>query len=63
MKFPNDGTRSCLYNRDFGVYCIRMNERSIISVRGVSKYFGDVHAVDNVDLEIRRGEFFSLLGP
>jgi len=40
-----------------------MNERSIISVRGVSKYFGAVHAVDNVDLEIRRGEFFSLLGP
>ena len=40
-----------------------MNERSIISVRGVSKYFGDVHAVDNVDLEIERGEFFSLLGP
>ena len=40
-----------------------MNERSIISVRGVSKYFGDVHAVDNVDLEIQRGEFFSLLGP
>ncbi len=40
-----------------------MNERSIISIRGVSKYFGDVHAVDNVDLEIERGEFFSLLGP
>jgi len=40
-----------------------MNERSIISVRGVSKYFGAVHAVDNVDLEIQRGEFFSLLGP
>ena len=40
-----------------------MNERSIISVRGVSKHFGAVHAVDNVDLEIQRGEFFSLLGP
>ena len=40
-----------------------MNESSIISVRGVSKYFDDVHAVDNVDLEIQRGEFFSLLGP
>ena len=40
-----------------------MNERSIISIRGVSKYFDDVHAVDNVDLEIERGEFFSLLGP
>jgi spermidine/putrescine ABC transporter ATP-binding subunit len=40
-----------------------MNERSIISVRGVSKHFGDVHAVDDVDVEIDRGEFFSLLGP
>ncbi len=39
------------------------NEPSIISIRGVSKYFGTVHAVDNVDLEIERGEFFSLLGP
>ncbi|MCH7823033.1 MAG: ABC transporter ATP-binding protein [Proteobacteria bacterium] len=40
-----------------------MNESNIISVRGVSKFFGEVHAVDNVDLEIERGEFFSLLGP
>ena len=40
-----------------------MNERSIISVRGVSKYFGAVHAVDNVDLEILRGESFPLLWP
>ncbi|MGE5689261.1 MAG: ABC transporter ATP-binding protein [Pseudomonadota bacterium] len=29
----------------------------------VTKRFGDVTAVDAVDLEIRRGEFFSLLGP
>ncbi len=40
-----------------------MNERGIISICGVSKHFGSVHAVDDVDLEIRRGEFFSLLGP
>ena len=40
-----------------------MNERGIISIRGVSKYFGAVHTVDEVDLEIQRGEFFSLLGP
>jgi len=29
----------------------------------VSRHFGDVKAVDNVDLEIRDGEFFSMLGP
>lgn len=30
---------------------------------GVKKSFGDVHAVDGVDLTIADGEFFSLLGP
>ncbi len=29
----------------------------------VSRHFGDVKAVDQVDLEIRDGEFFSMLGP
>ena len=29
----------------------------------VSRHFGDVKAVDHVDLEIRDGEFFSMLGP
>jgi spermidine/putrescine ABC transporter ATP-binding subunit len=34
-----------------------------ISLRGVSKHFGQVRAVDDVTFDIRRGEFFSLLGP
>jgi putative spermidine/putrescine transport system ATP-binding protein len=29
----------------------------------VSRHFGNVKAVDNTDLEIRDGEFFSMLGP
>jgi len=29
----------------------------------VVKKFGDVHAVDHIDLEVQDGEFFSLLGP
>ena len=29
----------------------------------VSRHFGDVKAVDQVDLELRDGEFFSMLGP
>ncbi|TMJ03900.1 MAG: ABC transporter ATP-binding protein [Bacillati bacterium ANGP1] len=39
--------------------------RSVPAVRfdGVSRYFGDVRAVDNVSLDIFDGEFFSLLGP
>ena len=40
-----------------------MKEPGIISIRGVSKQYGPVVAVDNVDLEIERGEFFSVLGP
>ncbi|HYD53116.1 MAG TPA: ABC transporter ATP-binding protein [Gemmatimonadaceae bacterium] len=34
-----------------------------LSVRGLRKRFGDVVAVDGLDLEIRRGECFGLLGP
>src|SRR3954471_3849162 len=34
-----------------------------IRLSGVRKMYGDVAAVDGVDLEIRRGEFFTLLGP
>src|SRR4051812_28179316 len=34
-----------------------------IRLTGVRKKFGDVAAVDDVDLEIRQGEFFTMLGP
>jgi spermidine/putrescine transport system ATP-binding protein len=34
-----------------------------VQLSGASKRFGTVTAVDDVTLEIRRGEFFSLLGP
>jgi putative spermidine/putrescine transport system ATP-binding protein len=34
-----------------------------VDVRGLRKRYGDVTAVDGVDLEIRRGEFFTMLGP
>ena len=33
-----------------------------IETRGLSKRFGDVTAVDALDLSIRRGELFALLG-
>jgi len=36
---------------------------SAIRFEQVSRYFGEVRAVDQVDLEIRDGEFFSMLGP
>ncbi len=34
-----------------------------VQLSGVTKRFGDVVAVDALDLQIRDGEFFSLLGP
>jgi putative spermidine/putrescine transport system ATP-binding protein len=34
-----------------------------IALTGLRKQFGDIAAVDNIDLEIGRGEFFTLLGP
>jgi spermidine/putrescine transport system ATP-binding protein len=34
-----------------------------LEFRDVSKRFGAIQAVDSVSLEIRKGEFFSLLGP
>jgi len=40
-----------------------MNETSEVELRGVSKLFGDVTAVDGINLTIADGEFFSLLGP
>lgn len=36
---------------------------SNVDVVNVSRHFGDVKAVDNVNIMIQEGEFFSLLGP
>lgn len=34
-----------------------------VKFTGVSRHFGDVRAVDEVDVEIAEGEFFAMLGP
>ena len=34
-----------------------------VSFKGVSRHFGEVRAVDRVDLSIGEGEFFAMLGP
>jgi multiple sugar transport system ATP-binding protein len=34
-----------------------------VEVKDVKKYFGEVHALDGVDLSIKEGEFLVLLGP
>ncbi len=40
-----------------------MSDDSFISIQNTSKHFGEVRAVDDVSIDIRRGEFFALLGP
>jgi ABC-2 type transport system ATP-binding protein len=35
----------------------------VVTLRAVSKRFGEVVALEGVDLEVRRGEIFALLGP
>jgi len=34
-----------------------------VDLRGLTKHFGDVHAVDNLDLSVDDGAFVALLGP
>ncbi len=36
---------------------------NVIEARGLLKLYGSQHAVDAIDLDIRRGEIFGLLGP
>lgn len=38
-------------------------ERAAVRVSGLRKRYGDVAAVDGIDLTVRAGEFFTLLGP
>jgi spermidine/putrescine transport system ATP-binding protein len=43
--------------------CGRDGDTCDVDFRGVTKRYADVVAVDDLNLRIRRGEFFSLLGP
>ena len=38
------------------------SETAAIEARGVAKHYGALHAVDGVDLTVRRGEIFGLIG-
>lgn len=42
---------------------VASREPGYVSLRSVSKVFDDVRAVDDLDLDIESGEFFSMLGP
>ena len=36
---------------------------TLLRLDGVSKIYGDLHALDNVSLEIPRGQWVSIVGP
>ena len=40
-----------------------MTDQPAIRTTGLTKHFGDVHAVVDLDLEVRHGEIFGFLGP
>src|SRR5665811_2115457 len=40
-----------------------MNDQLVIETKGLTKRYGDITAVDHLDLEVRRGEVFGFLGP
>jgi putative spermidine/putrescine transport system ATP-binding protein len=42
---------------------VKIDAQHGVSLRGVTKRFATSVAVDNVDLDVQRGEFFTMLGP
>jgi ABC-2 type transport system ATP-binding protein len=40
-----------------------MNEEIVLEVKGLTKTFKNVEAVKSLDLTIRKGEVYGLLGP
>src|SRR5262245_32464303 len=40
-----------------------MAQSPAVMTRGLTKDYGDVHALRGVDLEVHRGEIFGFLGP
>ena len=40
-----------------------MNDRVSIHIEGLTKHYGDVHALVDLDLDVRAGEVFGFLGP
>ena len=40
-----------------------MSEKVLLDARGIYKHFGGFTALDNVDMEVRQGERFGLIGP
>nr|MDO8115040.1 ABC transporter ATP-binding protein [Candidatus Sigynarchaeota archaeon] len=40
-----------------------MMEEPVLSIRDLKKNYGDIHAVDGLNLDVKKGEIYGLLGP
>src|SRR5262245_19660745 len=63
IRRPDPMTDASVSNAPAAKPAPHVKENAIISFQGVTKRFGKMVAVDNVNLDIREGEFFALLGP
>ncbi len=54
---------SQLQQRDEGAPAAGTSDEPAVRLTGVRRHYGPVKAIDGVDLEIARGEFFTMLGP
>ena len=36
---------------------------NLVEIQGVKKHFGEIHAVDGIDMHVKKGEILGLLGP
>jgi spermidine/putrescine ABC transporter ATP-binding subunit len=50
-------------NSPSGIKMVNVSDETIIKIENITKQYGKVTAVDNINIEIKRGEFFALLGP
>ncbi len=63
MAIPTD-TRDPITNADAGrTVSSTTSPAPAVRLEGISKHYGDVVAVEGIDLDVRDGEFFSMLGP
>lgn len=61
-KYKVQGTKSGQFNQSWGEALLEP-DKFAIEVRGVSRLYGAVAALDKVFVSIRENEFFTLLGP
>lgn len=41
----------------------KLESKSVLEIKNLKKYYGNIHAVDGISFEVEKGEIFALLGP